>query len=366
MTDTDTRWMRAALALARRGIGNTGGNPSVGCLIIKRGRLIGRGRTGQSGRPHAEVNALADVRRRCGETAARGATAYVTLEPCAHFGRTPPCANALIEAGIARVVAPLADPDTRVSGRGFEALRAAGVDVVTGVCADEAAVLLGGYLRCRAGGLPFVTLKLATTLDGKIATGTGESQWITGPEARARVHVMRAAHDAILVGSGTVLADDPSLDVRLAGMEAASPRRVIADRELRTPVTAKALAATYIYGDGEARPAKAAALREAGARVEMLETGASPVTLLRHLRELGLHRVFCEGGGALAAALLRHDCVDRVVWFTAGFALGSEGRDAVGPLGLHGLSGAKRFRQVAVTPVGADIMSIWEKPDGER
>lgn len=358
--------MRLALALARRGVGNTGGNPSVGCVIIKDGRLIGRGRTGATGRPHAEVNALSDTRTRGGERATRGATAYVTLEPCAHFGRTPPCVNALIAAGIARVVVPIADPDERVSGRGFAVLREAGIDVVTGVCAAEAAELLAGYLRCRRGGLPFLTLKLATTLDGKIATAGGESQWITGPEARARVHVMRAAHDAILVGSGTVLADNPSLDVRLAGMAGASPRRVIADRGLRTPVDTKALTATYIYGDGDAHPAKAAALREAGARVEMLATGASPVTLLEHLREQGLHRVFCEGGGGLAAGLLRHDCVDRVVWFTAGFALGSEGRAAVGALDLHDLSLAKRFRQVSVTPVGADIMSIWEKPDGER
>ena len=199
----DLAHMRAALALARRGLGNTWPNPAVGCVIVNEGRVVGRGWTQRGGRPHAETEALA----RAG-SAATGATAYVTLEPCSHHGKTPPCAEALIGARIARVVAAVEDPDPRVSGAGIARLRDAGVEVETGLCAEEAAELNAGFFCRVTHGRPLVTLKLATSLDGRIATANGESRWITGPAARERAHLLRATHDAVLVGTGTAFADD--------------------------------------------------------------------------------------------------------------------------------------------------------------
>ena len=221
--EQDLRWMRAALSMARRAVGRTAPNPAVGCVIVKDGAALGRGFTQPSGRPHAETVALAQAEALFGPGAARGATAYVTLEPCAHHGRTPPCADALVAAGVARVVCAAGDPDPRVDGRGFARLRASGVAVETGVLAAEAEALNAGFLSRHRRGRPWLTLKLAASLDGRIATRSGASKWITGERARARVHLMRAEHDAILVGIGTVRADDPALDVRLPGMEDRSP-----------------------------------------------------------------------------------------------------------------------------------------------
>ena len=222
--------MRAALTLARRGLGLTAPNPAVGCILVNENRAVGRGWTRPGGRPHAETEALG----RAGSAAA-GATAYVTLEPCSHHGQTPPCADALIEAGIARCVVASEDADARVSGEGLAKLRAAGVEVADGVLAEEAATLNRGHLLSRRDGRPLVTLKLATTLDGRIATAGGESRWITGPEARARGHMLRAEHDAVMVGSETALLDDPELSVRLPGLEDRKPLRVVLDRRLRLP-----------------------------------------------------------------------------------------------------------------------------------
>ncbi|MBX6375722.1 MAG: bifunctional diaminohydroxyphosphoribosylaminopyrimidine deaminase/5-amino-6-(5-phosphoribosylamino)uracil reductase RibD, partial [Acetobacteraceae bacterium] len=230
--------MRAALALARRGLGNAWPNPAVGCVLVRDGRVVGRGWTQPGGRPHAETEAL----RRAGPEGARGATAYVTLEPCSHHGRTPPCCDALIAAGVARVVVALQDPDSRVNGRGIARLRAAGIAVETGLCEAEARAINAGFIRRIHLGLPLVTLKLATTLDGRIATATGESRWITGPEARREAHALRARHDAVLVGSGTVLADDPDLTCRLPGMAKTPVLRVVADSRLRTPPAARLVA----------------------------------------------------------------------------------------------------------------------------
>ena len=226
--------MRAALALARRGLGNAWPNPAVGCVLVKEGRVIGRGWTQPGGRPHAETEAL----RRAGE-AARGATAYVTLEPCSHHGRTPPCCEALAEAGITRVVMAMRDPDPRVNGRGLAMLRGAGIVVEEGLLEAEARALNAGFFRRIQAGMPVVTLKLASTLDGRIATAAGESRWITGEAARREVHALRARHDAILVGSGTVLADDPDLTCRIPGMERVPMLRVVADARLRTSPSAR-------------------------------------------------------------------------------------------------------------------------------
>ena len=214
--------MRLALALARRGLGNVAPNPAVGCVLVRDGTVVGRGWTQPGGRPHAETEALA----RAG-TDAKDATAYLSLEPCSHHGRTPPCSEALIAAGVNRVVVACEDPDTRVSGAGIAALEKAGIDVTPKVLGDEATQLNAGFMRVKGGGRPFVTLKLATTLDGQIATATGESRWITGPVARRQVHRLRAAHDAVLTGMGTVRADDPELTVRLPGLPLTPPVRVI-------------------------------------------------------------------------------------------------------------------------------------------
>ncbi|MGY4803023.1 bifunctional diaminohydroxyphosphoribosylaminopyrimidine deaminase/5-amino-6-(5-phosphoribosylamino)uracil reductase RibD, partial [Teichococcus aerofrigidensis] len=219
----DVAQMRAALALAARGLGNTWPNPAVGCVIVKEGVVVGRGWTAPGGRPHAETEAL----RRAG-AAARGATAYVTLEPCCHWGRTPPCADALIAAGVARVVVAMQDPDPRVDGAGLRRLREAGIAVASGMLEAEARALNAGFLKRLASGLPLLTLKLATTLDGRIATRAGESQWITGPAARRAAHALRGRHDAVLVGSGTALADDPDLTCRLPGFAPVPTVRVVA------------------------------------------------------------------------------------------------------------------------------------------
>ena len=224
--EDDRAHMAHALALARRGLGTVWPNPAVGAVLVRGGRVVGRGWTQAGGRPHAETMALAQA-----GPAAQGATAYVTLEPCAHHGQTPPCAEALVRARVARVVSAFQDPDPRVAGRGHAMLRAAGISVTEGVREAEARALQRGFLTRIAAGRPMLTLKLATSLDGRIATAAGESRWITGPEARARVHAMRAAHDAVLIGGGTARADDPSLTVRGLGI-ADLPVRIIAARAL--------------------------------------------------------------------------------------------------------------------------------------
>src|SRR5271165_205437 len=229
--------MQAALSLARRGLGTVWPNPAVGCVIVNKDRVVGRGWTQPGGRPHGETEAL----RRAGD-AARGATAYVSLEPCCHWGHTPPCADALADAGVRRVVVAIEDPDPRVAGAGLQRLRGADIEVETGLGAEAAAEINAGFFTRLRLGRPLVTLKLATSLDGHIATASGESRWITGPPARERAHAMRADHDAIMVGTGTVLADDPQLTCRLPGLDHRSPVRVVIDRHLRVPPTSQVIA----------------------------------------------------------------------------------------------------------------------------
>ncbi|OJW24791.1 MAG: riboflavin biosynthesis protein RibD, partial [Rhodospirillales bacterium 69-11] len=237
MSAADIAHMRSALALARRGLGSTWPNPSVGCVIVRDGRVVGRGTTASGGRPHAEPLAL-DM----AGPLARGATAYVTLEPCCHWGRTPPCTDALIAAGIVRVVVATRDPDRRVDSQGVARLREAGIEVVEGVLEAEAQAVLAGFTQRIRTGRPLVTLKLATTLDGRIATAGGESQWITGPPARRMAHALRGRHDAVMVGVGTVMADNPELTCRIAGFRTRPLVRVVADSHLRTRLTARLLA----------------------------------------------------------------------------------------------------------------------------
>lgn len=356
--------MGLALALGARGLGNVWPNPAVGCVIVKAGRIVGRGWTAPGGRPHAEPQALAQA-----GAAARGATAYVTLEPCAHHGKTPPCAEALIAAGIARVVCAVQDPDPRVDGGGLAKLRASGIEVTTGVCAAQAARDQAGFLSRIRRGRPLVTLKLATTLDGRIATASGDSQWITGPTARRLVHAMRARHDAVLVGAGTARADDPSLTVRGLGV-ARQPVRVVVSGDLDLPdrmALLEGLAEApvwFVHGQG-APEARVARLTGAGARcLSVRRDGTGRPDLAQALRALGdqgLTRVFCEGGGILAAELLRADLVDRVVVFTGGAIIGADGRAALGPLGLDRLADAPRFVLRDVQAIGPDTVQHWDR-----
>jgi diaminohydroxyphosphoribosylaminopyrimidine deaminase/5-amino-6-(5-phosphoribosylamino)uracil reductase len=347
--------MAHALVLAARGNGHVWPNPSVGCVIVNDGRIVGRGVTQPGGRPHAERVALAQA-----GNAARGATAYVTLEPCAHHGQTSPCAEALIAAGVGRVVTAITDPDPRVAGRGHAMLRDAGIAVTEGVLADAARDLTAGFLKRVTRGLPMVTLKLAATLDGRTATASGESRWITGPEARRMVHAMRMAHDAVLIGAGTALADDPDLTVRDMG-SAHQPVRIVMDRTLRTPLTSR-LARTAAQVPvwlmhADAAPAETRrAWAAAGAR---LIPAADAGTALRALADAGLTRVLCEGGATLAASLLQAGLVDRLALFTAGAAIGAEGHPALGGLGLAALQDAPRLALRDVRRVGADTVSLW-------
>lgn len=359
----DTRYMRAALNLGRRGQGNTGPNPAVGCVIANAGRIVGRGWTQPGGRPHAETVALAQA-----GPLASGATAYVTLEPCAHHGQTPPCADALIAAGIVRVAIAVQDRDPRVDGAGIERLKAAGISVTTGVCKDAAQSDLAGFLLRVEQGRPLVTLKLASSFDGRIATGTGESQWITGPAARRSVHAMRARHDAVMVGGGTARQDDPSLTVRGLGITH-QPARVVVSRRLDLPLmgalarTAHEIPVILCHGR-DAEPMLQKTWRDLGATLlpcAARGTQLDPRDILQQLGTHGLTRVFCEGGSALAAALIEADLVDRLVGFTAGLAIGAEGLPNIGALGLGKLQEAARFELHSVRQVGADICHEWTR-----
>lgn len=359
----DRRHMAHALGLARRGLGRVWPNPAVGCVIVRDGRVIGRGWTQPGGRPHAETMALAQA-----GASARGAIAFVSLEPCAHHGQTPPCANALIAAGVTHVVSALEDPDPRVAGRGHAMLRAAGVAVETGLLAEEARALQRGFLTRIRDGRPMVTLKLAMSLDGRIATAGKESRWITGPEARRRVHAMRAAHDAVLIGAGTARADDPALTVRDLGADH-QPVRVVAARGLDLPEdgalarTARQVPVWLLHG--ASAPAKARQMwQDRGARLfEIAEPGGTldPAAMLSALGAAGLTRVFCEGGGQLAAALLAAGLVDQLAVFSGGLMLGADGLPGVGPLGLGALAAAPRFRLGTTERIGADTLSHWTR-----
>lgn len=358
---TDRRWMRLALSLGRRGQGRCWPNPAVGCVIVKHGRVVGRGHTADGGRPHAEPLAL-----RMAGAAAAGAVAYVTLEPCAHHGKTPPCAAALIAAGIARVVIALEDPDPRVSGRGSAMLRAAGIEVTTGICADEARRDHAGFLRRVTLGRPAVTLKLATSYDGRIATASGESRWITGPEARRFVHAERARHDAVLVGGGTARSDDPDLTVRELGVTR-QPVRIVLTRkaelslESRLARSADQVPVWLLHGK-DAPDAQVAAWEARGARCLLCPSQGRQIpaeAALMRLGQEGLTRIFCEGGGALAASLLGGGLVDRLLGMTAGKVLGAEGVPAIGAMGLEALAEAPRFTLSRSWPLGADLAHEW-------
>ncbi|HKX09593.1 MAG TPA: bifunctional diaminohydroxyphosphoribosylaminopyrimidine deaminase/5-amino-6-(5-phosphoribosylamino)uracil reductase RibD [Stellaceae bacterium] len=361
----DGQFMRTALSLARRGLGTVWPNPTVGCVLVKDGAVTGRGWTQAGGRPHGETEALSRAGSR-----AQGATAYVSLEPCCHWGKTPPCTDALLAAGVARVVVPVEDPDPRVSGRGIARLKEAGVEITTGVLADEARALNEGFFRRIHDGRPVVTLKLASTLDGRIATSAGESQWITGELARERAHLLRARHDAVMVGSNTVIADDPQLTCRLPGLADRSPVRIVVDGRLRVPLTATVVATAratptwFITLKGDA-PERHRVFRDCGVELIEVAVAGETVDLAAAFQELGrrgLTRVLVEGGATLSAALLRAGLVDHIAWFRAPRLIGGDGIPAITAFGIDKLAATPRFERVAVEALGEDVLETFRRP----
>ncbi|MGE0669180.1 MAG: bifunctional diaminohydroxyphosphoribosylaminopyrimidine deaminase/5-amino-6-(5-phosphoribosylamino)uracil reductase RibD [Sphingomonadales bacterium] len=363
-TDVDRWHMRAALGLASRGLGTVAPNPAVGCVIVNDGRIVGRGFTQPGGRPHAETEAL----REAGDLAC-GATAYVSLEPCSHHGRTPPCAEALVASGVARVVVAVTDPDPRVSGRGVARLREAGIEVTEGVCADEARALNDGFFRKVGEERPMVTLKLATSLDGMIAALGGDSRWITGEEARRAGHLLRARHDAVLTGVGTVLADDPMLDCRIEGLGARSPIRIVLDSTLRTPIDSRLVLSArqvplWLVASGHAAEQHAEPFREAGAEVLAVPTssgGLDMPAVLRLLAERGITRVLAESGRAVAGSLLQAGLVDRLAWFRAPAVIGGDGISALRSLGIVKVSAMPRFVSDGRVSLGQDVLETYRR-----
>ncbi|MEW6572717.1 MAG: bifunctional diaminohydroxyphosphoribosylaminopyrimidine deaminase/5-amino-6-(5-phosphoribosylamino)uracil reductase RibD [Bacillota bacterium] len=354
---TDEDFIRRTFDLAVKACGRTSPNPMVGAVVVRDGRVVGEGYHRRAGLPHAEIEAL----RAAGE-AARGSTLYVSLEPCCHTGKTGPCTEAIIAAGVTRVVAAIADPNPLVSGKGFTRLKESGVEVEFGILEREAYRLNEAFIKFITTRRPFVTLKTAMSLDGKIATATGESKWITGEAAREYVHQLRNASDAVLVGIGTVLKDDPSLTTRLpeGGRD---PLRVILDSRARTPLEARVLnqqseAGTLIVVTEMAPPERMGALRQAGA--EVVVCGPGPAVdlkfLLTALAEREIASVLVEGGSAVNASFLLQGLVDKLVWFIAPLIIG--GREAIGPVGgtgVRSLAKAIRLREMNVRQLGNDL-----------
>ncbi len=353
--------MRAALDLASRGLGNVWPNPAVGCLIVRDGLPVGRGWTQPGGRPHAETVALSQA----GEQAT-GGTAYVTLEPCAHHGQTPPCSDALIAARIARAVIAAPDPDPRVNGGGIAALQAAGIAVTTDLMRAEAEFLNVGFLSRVTRQRPLVTLKLATTLDGRIATRTGASQWITGEGARQRGQLLRAQHDAILVGAGTLRSDDPALTCRLPGLADNSPVRIVLGGRGDMPAgadlfkTAGDVPTWLLTPRGKAVPDT---VRRPG--VEIIEAdptvdgGVDPAAALAALAGRGITRLLIEGGAAVATTFLAAGLVDRIAWFRAASLFGGDGLPAIAGLGIETLAQRLRLERLSIVPAGDDVLETY-------
>jgi diaminohydroxyphosphoribosylaminopyrimidine deaminase / 5-amino-6-(5-phosphoribosylamino)uracil reductase len=364
MSDADDiRFMMLALTLGRRGLGNAWPNPAVGAVVVRNGVVVGRGWTQPGGRPHAEVEALG----RAGE-AGRGATLYATLEPCSHHGKTPPCVDAVLAAGIARVVSALEDPNPRIAGEGHARLRAQGVAVDIGPGGADALRAHAGHFRRVRDGRPHVTLKLAVSADGKAGLPGRKPATITGEAARERVHLMRAMNDAVVTGIGTVLSDDPQLNCRLPGMERRSPVRVVLDSNLRLPPNSRlADSATrtldWVFIDESAQPAHEDELTKEGVeilRVPAVKGRLDLSAVLRGLAARGITRVMVEAGPILSAAFIVADLVDEVALFRAPTALG-EGIDALEGMPLSALTLSPRLRLVGREQVGSDTLETFER-----
>ncbi|WP_024506750.1 bifunctional diaminohydroxyphosphoribosylaminopyrimidine deaminase/5-amino-6-(5-phosphoribosylamino)uracil reductase RibD [Bradyrhizobium sp. ARR65] len=362
--EADRRFMRLALTLGRRGLGRTWPNPAVGAVVVKDGIIVGRGWTQPGGRPHAEPVAL----QRAGN-AARGATLYVTLEPCSHFGKSPPCTDAVIASGIARVVAAIEDPNPEVAGEGFAKLRAAGIAVDVGLEAEEAAYTHAGHFRRVRDHRPHVILKLALSEDGKIGASGRKPVAITGEAARTRVHLLRAQSDAILVGIGTVLADDPLLTCRLPGMEARSPVRVVLDRALRIPGDSRLVHSAretplWVMASDLAEAPAAAKLGAAGAQVirmpPTVTSGLDLSAVLRVLAGKGITRLLVEGGSRIASSFVAAGLIDEAWLLRAPDAIGEGGVDALDALPLTAITQSPAFRVRASESLGKDVLTVYE------
>jgi diaminohydroxyphosphoribosylaminopyrimidine deaminase / 5-amino-6-(5-phosphoribosylamino)uracil reductase len=366
MTEADRRFMALALSLGRRGLGRTWPNPAVGAVIVKDGVVIGRGWTQPGGRPHAEIETLG----RAG-AAARGAILYVTLEPCSHHGKSPPCADAIIAAGISRVVSAMEDPNPEVAGGGHATLRKAGIALDIGIGADEARRAHAGHIRRMREGRPQVVLKLAISADGKAGVMAGTAGRrpvaITGEAVRDRVHLMRAQSDAIMIGVGTALADDPMLDCRLPGMEKRSPVRIVLDSTLRLPLGSRLMqtardAPVWIVAGPQPTPAAEEAFWLAGAEVLRAKERGSRLDLaavLTLVAARGITRLMVEGGPTLAAALIAADLVDEAFLFHSGKVIGADGLDALDGGSMAALT--QRLRHVKSEPVGPDRQDFYER-----
>ena len=362
----DRRFMQLALTLGRRGQGRTWPNPAVGAVVVKDGVVVGRGWTQPGGRPHAEPEAL----RRAGE-AARGAALYVTLEPCSHVGKSPPCADAIMAAGIARVVSAIEDPNPEVAGQGHARLRAAGISVEIGLGAVEAAHDHAGHFRRVRDKRPQVFLKLAVSSDDKIGAAGRKPVAISGEAAKARVHLLRAQCDAILVGIGTVLADDPLLTCRLPGMEAQSPVRVVLDRSLRIPGTSRLVHSAretplWVMTSSLSEAPAAMKLGAAGAHVIRVATTATPpgldlAAVLRALSEKGITRLLVEGGARVASSFVAAGLVDEVWLLRGPDAVGTDGIAALDTLPLTAITQSPAFKRSASETLQKDVLTIYER-----
>ena len=358
----DERFMALALALGRRGLGNTWPNPAVGAVVVKDGVILGRGWTQPGGRPHAETEALKQAGR-----AARGATLYATLEPCSHHGKTPPCTDAIIRAGIARVISAMDDPNPEVAGQGLAKLRDRKIAIELGLGAEAAKRAHIGHITRMTQGRPHVMLKLALSADGKIGAAGRQPIAITGPEARERVFQMRAMNDAILVGMGTVLSDDPALTCRLPGMMDRSPVRILLDARLRVPISTGVVgtahdAPTWIFGDTKASAMGEEVLRAKGVEVFRGESEDGRMDLpavLKVLAERGITRLMVEGGSSVAASFVKADLVDAAALFHAPKQIGPNGIDALDKMPLTALT--SRLKRVTTEQVGADTLELYER-----
>ncbi|MEM6812417.1 MAG: bifunctional diaminohydroxyphosphoribosylaminopyrimidine deaminase/5-amino-6-(5-phosphoribosylamino)uracil reductase RibD [Pseudomonadota bacterium] len=353
----DVEYMRSALAIARTGLGRTAPNPSVGCVLVKDDKVIVRARTGDGGRPHAEKFALETV----GEQA-KGATAYVTLEPCAHEGETPSCAQELIKAGISKVVIALADPDARTNGKGIEMLKQSGVEVVTGILEEEAFRLNEGFFLRQLKGRPFISLKIATTLDGKIATSTGESQWITGKAARARAHLLRAQHDAIAVGVNTIKVDNPSLTTRIEGLDH-GPVKIVFDTNLDLDGSEKIFESCHKVIILTSNSKKS--ITKQNVKVVVVSSSSDGYLNLKEsvqaIASEGVTRLMIEGGASLITSFLKEDLFDHFYWFHAPQIIGTDGRDAIQEMNISKIIDQKRLSFVRSMQVDKDRLDIFKR-----
>lgn len=360
-------WMKRALNLAERSLGRVAPNPAVGCIIVKEGEIVGCGWTQKNGRPHAEMIALEQAKEK-----AEGADVFTTLEPCSHHGETEPCADALISAKPSRVICALRDPDSRVNGAGIDKIQKAGIEVIENILMQEAAFLNQGYLCHRNQMRPLVTLKTGSTLDGRIATQTGNSRWITNEISRAQAHMLRATYDAIIIGSRTSLSDSPQLTCRLSGLEERTPIRIVADSHLSIPLTSKLVesAKTYplwVLCSKNIDSLRSEALEQSGAKLFKVEVNEKTGLLdtkgiISILATEGITRLLIEGGSHLAASFINEDLVDRLYWVSANKIIGGDGTPTVSGMGLKRLADAPHFNLLWQQQLGEDTLSILERP----